>query len=137
MIRFRVAVLAVAVFGLTALAADKKKEQPLKGNWVRESDSGTVTIQFKSKDRMIVIVEVKDGGKITATNKYEADKDGNLKGTVKEVTSDGDNKPPVGLEFKFKFKIKGDKATLSDFEADNGEGAKAILEGDYNKKKGD
>lgn len=137
MIRFRVAVLAVAVLGLSVMADDKKKEQPLKGNWVRESDNGTVTIQFKSKDRMVVIVEPKDGGKITVTNKYEVDKDGNLKGTVKEAESDGDNKPPVGLEFKFKFKIKGDKATLSDFEADNGDAAKAIIEGDYKKKKAD
>lgn len=137
MIRFRLAALAVAALALAAPAEDKKKDQPLTGNWVRESDSGTVTILFKSRDRLIVTVEPKDGGKITAANKYEADKDGNVKGTVKEVTSDGDNKPPVGLEFKFKFKITGDKATLSDFEADNGEGAKAILEGDYKKKKAD
>ena len=75
----------------------------------------------------------------SATCTYEADKDGQVKGTIKEVAGDAPDKPPVGYEFKFKFKIDAEKKTakLSDFEGENADGARAIMEGEYKPKKGD
>lgn len=137
MVRFCAALLAASVLGLAATADDDKKAPPLKGAWVK-SDGETVTVDFKSKDKLTVTVQVGDN-KIVATCKYEADKDGQVKGTISEVAGDAPDKPPVGYEFKFKFKVDAEKKTakLSDFEGENADGAKAIMEGEYKPKKGD
>src|SRR6476660_6328867 len=113
MVRFCAALLAATVFGFAA-TADDEKAPPLKGTWVK-TEGETVTVDFKSKDKLVVTVQVGDN-KIVATCKYEADKDGQVKGTISEVAGDAPEKPPVGYEFKFKFKVDAEKKTakLSD-----------------------
>ena len=139
MVRFCAALLAATALGFAAAADDDKdkKEQPIKGAWVR-SEGESVTVDFKSKDKLTVTVAVGDN-KIVATCKYEADKDGLVKGTISEVAGDAPEKPPVGYEFKFKFKVDKEKKTakLSDFEGENADGARAIMEGEYKPKKSD
>src|SRR5437879_3718049 len=108
MVRFCAALLAAAALGFAA-TADDEKAPPLKGTWVK-SEGESVTVDFKSKDKLVVTVHAGDN-KITATCTYEADKDGLVKGTIKEVAGDAPEKPPVGYEFKFKFKIDAEKKT--------------------------
>ncbi len=43
--------------------------------------------------------------------------------------------PKEGLEFTFKWKVKGDTAMLDDFTAEGLESAKPVIEGEYAKKK--
>ena len=64
-------------------------------------------------------------------------KDGVVKAKVTEVETKGTfpTTPKVGLEFSFKWKADGDKAELSDLSGDGVEDAKAIVEGEYKKKK--
>jgi hypothetical protein len=137
MVRFCAALLAAAALGFAATADDDKKDPPIKGAW-QKAEGESVSLDFKSKDKLIVTVAVGDN-KIVATCTYEADKDGLVKGTIKEVAGDAPEKPPVGYEFKFKFKVDKEKKTakLSDFEGENADGARAIMEGEYKPKKGD
>jgi hypothetical protein len=72
---------------------------------------------------------------VIVTSKYTV-KDGLVTAKVTDVEVKGEfkNKPPKGLEVKFKWKVTGETATLDDFEAENLEEAKPILEGEYKKK---
>jgi hypothetical protein len=139
MIRFCAGVAATAVLALVAVADDKKedkKDQPIQGTWVREADGGSITINYKTKSEMVVTVEA-GGNKIVVTCEYSADKDGAVKGKITKVEGDGEGKPPEGYEFKFKFKTGKETAKLTDFEGENAENAKAVLEGEYKKKLSD
>jgi len=142
MTRFCAALAAAAAFGLFVTADDKKddkKDQPLKGAWVKELDQGgKLTFDFKTKDQLIVTADLGDNG-CTLTCKYEADKDGKFKAKVTESKEKGDfpNKPPVGYEFKGTLKVDGDTAKLTDFDAENADQVRAIVEGEYKKKKAD
>ena len=75
---------------------------------------------------------------VTITCKYTV-KDGQVSAEVTEVKEMGEfpAKPPKGYKMKFKFKIEKDTAKLSDYEADNAEQVKPIIEGDYKTKKSD
>jgi hypothetical protein len=140
MTRFCAAVAAAVALGLAVSADDKKddKDQPLKGTWVKDVEGNELKFQFKTKDELIVSVTAGDNG-CTLTCKYEADKDGKFKAKVTEVKEKGDfpSKPPVGYEFKCVFKIDKDMAKLSDFEAENADQVRAIVEGEYKRKKDD
>jgi hypothetical protein len=85
---------------------------------------------------MIVTVEA-GGNKILVTCEYKVDKEGQLSGKITKVEGDGEGKPPEGYEFKFKFKVDKETAKLTDFEGENAEGARAVIEGDYKKKTSD
>jgi major membrane immunogen (membrane-anchored lipoprotein) len=137
MVRYCAAFLTAAVLGFVATAEDDKKDPPIKGAWVK-SEGESVSLDFKAKDKLIVTVTVGDS-KVVATCTCEVDKDGLVKATIKEVGGDAPEKPPVGYEFKFKFKVDKEKKTakLSDFEGENADGARAIMEGEYKPKKGD
>ena len=137
MTRFCAALLAATALVFAAAADDDKKDPPVKGTWVK-TDGDAVTLEFKSKDKLVVTVTAGDN-KIVATCKYEADKDGLVKGSITEVAGDAPEKPPVGYEFKFKFKVDKEKKTakLSDFEGENADGARAVMEGEYKPKKSD
>jgi hypothetical protein len=141
MTRFCAAVAAAAVLAFTAAADDKKddpKDQPLKGAWVREIEGNELEFHFKTKDELIVTVTAGDNGCIL-TCKYEADKNGKFKATVKEAKEKGDfpSTPPVGYEFRGVFKIEKDTAKLSEFEAENADQVRPIVEGEYKRKKDD
>ena len=139
MIRFTLSLLAITVAGFFGVmqADDKKEEQPLKGSWVRTAEDLEIGFQFKTKDELIVTAKHGDNG-VTITCKYTV-KDGQVSAEVTEVKEQGEfpAKPPKGYKMKFKFKIEKDTAKLSDYEADNAEQVKPIIEGDYKPKKSD
>jgi hypothetical protein len=133
--------MAALTLGLVATADDKKddkKDQPLKGAWVKDHDGAELKFDFKSKTELLVSVTAGDNG-VTLTCKYEADKNGKVKAEVTEVKEKGEfpNKPPVGYEFKCVFKIEKDTAKLSDFEAENADQVRDVVEGEYKRKKDD
>jgi hypothetical protein len=135
MVRFCFGLLAAAVLGLSATADDK--DQPIKGTWAREAEGIEIAFNFKTKDELLVTARAGENG-VTLTCKYEI-KDGKVSAKVTEVMEKGEfpAKPPKGYEFKFKFKVEKEKATLSDYEADNAEAVKAVVEGEYKAKKAD
>ena len=140
MTRLCAAVAAALALGLTAPADDKKdeKDQPLKGAWVKDIEGTELKFDFKTKTELIITVTAGDNG-CTLTCKYEADKDGKFKASVTEVKEKGDfpSKPAVGYEFKGVFKIDKDTAKLSNFEADNADQVRDIVDGEYKRKKDD
>lgn len=139
---FRALAFALAALALSNFVAadDKKKddkEKPaLSGMWTRESGGLDLKFEFTGKDTLNMSAFAEDNG-VIVTTKYTV-KDGVLKAKVTDVEVKGEfkNKPAKGLEFTFKWKVKGDTATLDDFEAEGLEAAKAVLEGEYAKKKG-
>ncbi len=137
---FRSLALTVAAFALSTAAAEDKKDDKgkpaLTGIWVRESNGLDLKVEFTGKDALKMSAFAEENGAIV-TCKYTV-KDGVVKAKVTKVEVKGDFKsaPKEGLEFSFKWKVKGDTATLDDFEAEGLEAAKPVLEGEYAKKKG-
>jgi hypothetical protein len=140
MTRHCAALAAALALGLTAPADEKKddKDQPLKGAWVKDVEGNELKFEFKTKTELIVTVTAGDNG-CTLTCKYEADKDGKFKAEVTEVKEKGDfpSRPAVGYAFKGVFKIDKDTAKLTDFEAENADQVRGIVEGEYKRKKDD
>ena len=130
--------LALVVFaGDTAASQDKKDKEPgLSGTWTREANGLDVKFEFTGKDTVKVSVFGGDNG-VIATCKHSVDKDGLVKARITKVEEKGtfEAKPPVGLEFSFKWKVKGDTATLDELKGDMVEDAKPVLEGEYERKK--
>ena len=130
--------LALGVLATAASADDKKedKEKPtFTGAWTREAGGIDITFEFVKgkKDVLKVLAMAGDNGAVV-TCKYEAKGDKvTLKITEVEEKGSFPAKPPVGLELKFKWTVKGDTATLDELEGH--EEAKPVLEGEYTKKK--
>ena len=121
----------------TTPAEDKKGDHPIKGVWVKDADGVELSFNFKTKDELIL--KAKAGGNgMTATCKYTVEK-GVVSAEVAEVKEEGEfpAKPPKGYKMKFAFKVEKDAAKLSDFDAENKDEVKAIVEGDYKVKKAD
>lgn len=137
---FALTLLAGAI-GLSASSADDKKDEKekkgkpaLSGAWTREANGLDLKFEFIGKDTLKMSAFTEDNG-VIVTSKYTVKDDlVTAKVTDVEVKGEFKNKPPKGLEVKFKWKVKGDKATLDDFEGENLEEAKPILEGEYTKK---
>ena len=118
-------------------AEDKKGDHPIKGVWVKDADGVELSFNFKTKDELIL--KAKAGGNgMTATCKYTVEK-GVVSAEVTDVKEEGEfpAKPPKGYKMKFAFKVEKDAAKLSDFDAENKDEVKAIVEGDYKVKKAD
>ena len=121
----------------TTPAEDKKDDHPIKGVWVKDADGVELSFNFKTKDELIL--KAKAGGNgMTATCKYTVEK-GVVSAEVTEVKEEGEfpAKPPKGYKMKFAFKVEKDAAKLSDFDAENKDEVKAIVEGEYKAKKAD
>ena len=135
MLRFTLGVLLLAVgVALAEDQKDEKKDAPkLSGNWVREADGHVIKFTFEEKSLKIA-VNVGENG-MTATADYTVDKEGVLKAKVTKVEEKGEfpAKPPKGFEFSFKIAVKDKKATIDDFKSEI-EGAKGVVEGEYEKK---
>lgn len=118
---------------LTAVAAGAQdKKDALAGTWAREAGGFDLKVEFREKDTVkITAVSGENGAAVTA--KYTVGKDGRVKAKITEVKEIGKfaGAPPVGLEFSFTWKVKGDTATLDDVVGKDLEHAKPILEGDY------
>lgn len=137
MSRFLSAAAIVVAVAFSATAEDKKEAPELKGAWTKTVEGAELTFKFAAKDKLIVVVEA-DGKSCTLICKLSTDKDGKHSAEVTEVTNKDFPDPPAkGYKFAFKFKVEKDTAKLSDFEADNADQVKAIVEGDYKKKKDD
>jgi hypothetical protein len=139
MVRAFAFALTAASMSMFAAADDKKKDDKdkpaLTGTWTRESNGLDLKLEFTGKDTLKMSAFAEDNG-VIVTTKYSI-KDGMVKAKVTDVEVKGEfkNKPPKGLEFTFKWKVKGDTATLDDFTAEGLEEAKPVLEGEYAKKK--
>jgi len=135
MTRFAIACVALSFAGFTA-AEDKEKPAALTGIWTREANGLDLKVEFAGKD-VLKMTAMADENGVTVTSKYTV-KDGVVKAKVTKVEVKGEFKsaPKEGLEFTFKWKVKGDTATLDDFEAEGLENAKPVVEGEYAKKKG-
>ncbi|MBL8866354.1 MAG: hypothetical protein JNK93_12410 [Planctomycetia bacterium] len=132
---FRLALGLLAITAGLALAEEKKdkKDAPkLAGSWVRDADGTEIKFTFKDKT---LDVGAKNGDNgMTATCDYTF-KDGVVKAKVTKVVEKGEfpAKPNEGFEFSFKITVKEKKATIDDFKSEL-EGAKAVVEGEYEKK---
>jgi len=132
MFRLLTAGFAVALVGLTgnSVAAEEKD----KTTWVREVGEITLTFEI-GKDTAKYTVAFGENA-CTVTAKLTRDKD-LIKSEVTDVEVKGNfpNPPKKGDKVSFKWVEKDDKATVSELEGDNVEGAKEVVEGEYKKKK--
>lgn len=122
---------------LSAAAQDKKdpKDKPAAVVWGREANGIDLRFEF-GKDALTTRVFNGENG-FVATCTTKTDKDGVVKVTVTAVESKGNFPlvPKKGYEFSFKWKETGDTAALSDLKGEGIEDAKAVVEGEYKKKK--
>jgi hypothetical protein len=118
------------------VAADDKKDSKEKYvSWEREANGFDLKFDF-GKDKLKLNVFNGENG-VIVTCKMSMDKNGLVKATVTEVEEKGNfpQKPKIGLEFSFKWKVEGDTGTLSDLMGEGVEEAKPLAEGEYKKKK--
>lgn len=141
----RMAVLSLmfgfAAFGIAEDKKEDKKEAPLKGRWSKEADGFEIQFDFKTKDQLILKATAGGNG-VIITCKYTFDeKENRVSAEVTDVKEEGEfpAKPPKGYKFKCVFKIDKEKKTakLSDYEADNADEVKPVIEGEYKAKKAD
>ena len=104
-------------------------------SWERESNGIDMRVDM-GKDKLKMAAFGGENG-VIVTCKMTIDKEGLVKATITDVEEKGTfpNKPKVGLEFSFKWKVDGDKATLSDLTGEGLDDAKPVVEGEYKKKK--
>ena len=141
MLRLLAALAAISFAGL-AFADDKKaddkkaddKVPALSGKWVRDTDDFKLEFSFEKEKMTIVVVSGENG--LTVTFDYKVDKDGKVTAEVTDVKEKGafPTKPEKGSKLTFKIKVTDKTATISDFEGPDGDGAKAVVEGEYKKK---
>ena len=136
MFRLLTAGFALALVALTggSVAAEDKKDKDKTTTWVREVGELTLTFEM-GKDTAKYTVSFGENA-CTVTAKLTRDKDV-IKSEVTDVEVKGNfpNPPKKGDKVSFKWVEKDDKATVSDLEGDNVEGAKDVVEGEYKKKK--
>jgi hypothetical protein len=142
MARLLSALAAVVLLGGWAFAEDKKpaddkKAEAPTGVWVKKTDEGlTLQLDFSKKDVLVVTASV-EGNKLTMTTALTADKDGRWTAKLTKAETKGEFPfmPSDKYEFSFKVKVGKDKATLSDYKAnEHEEEAKGVVEGEYKKK---
>jgi hypothetical protein len=136
------AVLACGVLLLASLPAsadDRKGDKPaLSGTWGKKD--GELKIEFAEKSVM-KIAPHGDSAVIAVVCNYTVVKGGLVKVKVtgfegkKEAKKKIGECIPVGLEFSFKWTVKGATARLDDLKGDNVETLKSHLEGDFVQKK--
>jgi hypothetical protein len=127
---FAVAVLALAVH---SAAADEKKDKGKPASWTRETNGIDLKFEF-GKDTAKYHVFAGDNGCVV-TAKVKFDKDVvTSEITDVEVKGNFPGAPKKGDKMSFKWVVKGDTATLSDFKGED-DAAKDIVEGEYKKKK--
>ncbi len=135
--------LVYGVLALTcrlALAADGKddKDKPVpSGTW--EKKDAEPTLEFTGDDKLTIFPH---GANVAfqVECSYALTKDGLVKakvtrlGGADDVVEKAKGSVPIGLEFRFKWKVDGDKATLDDLDGDDVEHVKERLQGEYTKK---
>jgi hypothetical protein len=124
-------VLALLALTAAPISADDKDKTT---TWMRESNGIELKFEF-TKDTAKFHVSAGDNS-ITASAKIKIEKDV-VTAEITDVETKGDiqDAPKKGDKVSFKWVVKGDTATLSDLKGDNVDNAKAIVEGEYKKKK--
>jgi hypothetical protein len=130
---------ALFLASLEATADDKKGDQPaVSGSWRRKD--GELTIEFADKG-VLKIAPHGDSAVIGIVCDYRAEKEGVIKAKVtgyegkEEAKQKVQEHLPIGLEFSFKWTVKGDVAKLENLTGDKVPDAlKTHLEGDFVKK---
>ena len=133
-------VLACSALALASLAAvgDKGDQPALSGTWGKKG--GELTIEFADKG-VLKIAPHGDNAVIGIVCDYTAEKKGVVRAKVRghegkeEAKKKVQEHLPVGLEFSFRWTVKGDTAKLENLTGDKvPEMLKTHLEGDFNKK---
>jgi hypothetical protein len=121
-----------------AAAEDKKGEKPaLSGTWALKD--GQLKMQFSGKDGLKIHPHG-DKDRFAVVCSYTVTKDGSVKAKITELEGSDEVKEkvkdilPVGLEFSFKWKVKGDSAKLDDLDGKDVAQLKSHMEGEYEKK---
>jgi hypothetical protein len=132
--------LAPALTGRPASADDGKSgkdKTSLSGKWGQKD--AELRLEFTNEDKLTIFPHG-DSVNIQVECSYKVAKDGVVKAKVTALGGP-DNvieqlkaAVPIGLEFRFKWKVDGEAATLDDFEGKDAEGLKNHLEGEYTKK---
>ncbi len=123
-----------------ALADDGNgdKSKPIAaGTW--ERTDGEPTLEFTGENKLRIFPH---GAKLAfqIDCSYTLTKDGLIKAKItrlegpEEVLEKAKGSVPVGLEFRFKWTVDGDKAKLDDLDGDDVEQVKERLQGEYSKK---
>lgn len=123
---------------LVVASAAAQEKAALTGTWTREANGLDLKFAF-AKDGTFKLSAFGGDNGVIVTCKYTVEKDGTVKATISKVEEKGNfpARPQEGLEFSFKWKVKGDTATLDDLKGKDLDDAKAIVEGEYARKKGD
>ena len=116
--------------------AEKGKFAP-SGTW--EKKDAEPKLEFKDDDKMTIYPH--GGGRdILIECSYKVTGDGFVKAKITRLGGPDDviekvkEAAPVGLEFQFKWKVDGDKATLDELDGKDVEHVKERLEGEYARK---
>ena len=146
MLRNPISYRTMVVCGVLALACrlaladdgkgDKSKPIP-PGTWERKD--AEPKLEFSGDDKLTIFPH---GGDVELQIEcsYTVTKEGLVKvkvtrlGGSEDVVEKVKASVPVGLEFGFKWKVDGDKATLDDLDGKDVEQVKERLEGEYRKK---
>ena len=133
-------VLALALACRLAPADDGKgdKGKPIpSGTW--EKKDAEPNLEFADDYKLMIFPH---GGNVEfqIDCSYTVTKDGLVKAKItrlggsEDVVKKAKGSVPVGLEFRFKWKVDGDKATLDHLDGKDVEQVKQHLEGEYTKK---
>ena len=116
---------------------DNKDKPSLSGSW--EKKDSEPKLKFTTEGELTIYPHG-DSLNIQIECSYTVTKEGLVKAKVKshggdeKVVEQVKNVVPVGMEFKFKWKVDGEAATLGDVEGEDADPVKSRLEGDYAKK---
>ncbi len=115
---------------------DKSKPMP-SGTW--EKKDAEPILEFTGEDKLTIFPHGGDGAfQVDCT--YTVTKDGLIKAKVtrlggsEDVVEKAKGSVPVGLEFRFKWTVDGDKAKIDDLDGEDVEHVKERLQGEYTKK---
>jgi hypothetical protein len=134
------------VWGVLALAGRLSLADDAKGDKNNQAPSGTwekkdaaPKLEFTGEDKLTIFPHGDDlDFRIDCS--YTVTKDGLVKAKItrlggqEDVIENAKASVPVGLEFEFKWKVDGDKATLEDLDGKDVEHVKERLQGEYTKK---
>jgi len=115
--------------------ADKDKPTA-SGTWLKKE--GQLKIEFAGKDVMKFAPHGDENAIVVCS--YTVTKDGLVKVKITELQGKEEFKEkakshlPVGLEWSFSWKVKGDMATLEDVQGKDVDVIKQHMEGEFSKK---
>ncbi len=130
----------VALACRLALADDAKgdRDKPIPaGTW--EKKDAEPTLEFTDEGKLMIFPHGGNAG-FQIDCSYTVTKEGLVKAKItrlggrEDIVEKVKGSIPVGLEFRFKWKVEGEKAKLDDLDGKDVEHVKERLEGEYTKK---